>query len=161
MNLTETKTEFNLDKKVLVKNIAPWNVGFPNKAGVGDTLFSPTGKTRVRREEIIAQADAGNRLFNGIDDIGSHATLYIEDDETRQYLGYDSDEEKRVQNVITDEKITKWFELKTQKSFEKNIEENVKTMAEKMYLLDAIKRLHFDSYEKISFCQGYSKFKLT
>lgn len=152
--------EFNMDKKVSVRNLAPWDVGFPNKTSHGDTLFSPSGTTRVRREEIIAQAESGNKLFNGIDDIGSHSTLFIDDDETRAYLGYDSEEEKRKQVVINDEDITSWFGLKTQKTFEKKVEDNVKTMAEKSYLLDAIKRLKFDSYEKISFCQEYCKFRL-
>lgn len=156
----EENKEFNMDKKVLVKNLAPWDVGFPNKAGYGDTLLAPSGTTRIKREEIVAQAESGNRLFNGIDDIGSHATLYIMDDETREYLGYDSASEQRKQGVIDDDKITTWFGLKTQKTFEKKIEENVKTMAEKSYLLDAIKRLKFDSFEKISFCQEYCKFRL-
>lgn len=157
--MSENK-EFNMDKKVLVKNIAPWDVGFPNKSTYGDTLFSPSGTTRVTREEIVIQAGAGNKLFNGIDSVGSHATLYIQDAETREYLGYDSAEEQRTQEVINDDKIIAWFNLKTQKTFEKKIEENVKTMAEKSYLLDAIKRLKFDSFEKISFCQEYCKFRL-
>lgn len=156
----EEGKEFNVDKKVLVKNIAPWNVGFPNKVSAGDTCFPPSSKVRVRREEIIAQADSGNRLFNGIDTIGSHATLFIEDAETREYLGYDSASEKRQQDVINDEKIQAWFALKTQSVFENKIKANVKTMAEKTYLLEAIKRLKFDSYEKISFCQEYCKFRL-
>ena len=110
--MSENK-EFNMDKKVLVKNIAPWDVGFPNKSTYGDTLFSPSGTTRVTREEIVIQAGAGNKLFNGIDTIGSHATLYILDAETREYLGYDSAEEQRTQEVINDDKIVAWFGLKT------------------------------------------------
>ena len=77
-------TEFNMDKRVIVKNLAPWNVGFPNKASTGDTVFSPSGSTRMRREEIVAQAESGNKLFNGINEIGSHATLFIDDAETRE-----------------------------------------------------------------------------
>lgn len=152
--------EFNMEKKVVVRNIAPWNVAFPHQTSSGDTTFAPSGRSRVKREEIVAQADAGNRLFCGIDGVGSHATLYIEDEETRQYLEYDSEDGKRKQNVIDDDKITKWFELKTQKAFEKNIQDNVITMAEKRYLINAIKRLGFDSYDKISFCQEYCKFRL-
>ena len=153
-------TEFNMDKRVIVKNLAPWNVGFPNKASTGDTVFSPSGSTRMRREEIVAQAESGNKLFNGINEIGSHATLFIDDAETREYLGYDSKEEGREQEIINDDKITSWFNLKTQRIFEKKIEENVVTMAEKSFLLEAIKRLKFDSFEKISFCQEYCKFRL-
>lgn len=152
--------ELNMDKKVLVKNLAPWDVGFPNKTSYGDTVFSPSGSTRMRREEIVAQAESGNKLFNGIDEIGSHATLFIDDEETREYIGYDSKEEGRTQNIISDDKITSWFGLKTQKTFEAKVKANVITMAEKSYLLSAIKRLNFDSYEKISFCQEHCKFRL-
>lgn len=152
--------ELNMDKKVLVKNLAPWNVGFPNKTSHGDTVFSPSGSTRMRREEIVAQAESGNKLFNGINEIGSHATLFIDDAETREYLGYDSKEEGREQEIINDDKITSWFNLKTQRTFEAKVKANVITMAEKSYLLSAIKRLNFDSYEKISFCQEHCKFRL-
>ena len=152
-------TELNMDEKVTVISIAPWHVGFPNLTKMGDTLFAPLGKTRMRREEIDAQVSAGNKLFIGIDKAGSHATLFIDDEPTRKYLEFDTPDGKQV--VITDEKIKGWFDLKTQKAFEKNIKENVITMAEKTYLLEAIKRLKFDSYEKISFCQEYCKFRLS
>lgn len=152
--------ELNMDLKVTVINIAPWNVAFPNKARNGDTCFAPNAKVRVRRDELDAQVSAGNKLLAGIDGNGSHATLYIDDEETRKYLEFDSEDGKVKQNVINDEKISKWFELKSKASFEKNIRENVITMAEKSYLMNAIKRLGLDSYEKISFCQEHCKFRL-
>lgn len=151
--------EINMDEKVTVLNLAPWNVGFPNSFGKGDTCFSPSAKLRVRREEIVEQVSSGNRLF-GLDEYGSHATLYIEDADTRKYLEFDSEDGKRTQTVISKEKIEKWFELKTLSAFEKNIKENVKTRAEKSFLLKAIKDLKLDSHEKIEFCKEYCKFSL-
>lgn len=150
---------FNLDKKVTVKNIAPWNVGFPNIEDRGDTTFAPNGTTRVRRDEIIAQIQRGNKLF-GLDEYGSHATLYIDDEETRKYLEFDSDDGKRKQNVLTPEKVKSWFELKTLSVFKKKIEENVVTRAEKQYLLKLIDELKLNEYDKISFCKEYCKFSL-
>ena len=150
----------DMDVKVTVINLAPWNVAFPNRVRSGDTCFAPSAKVRVRRDELEAQVSAGNKLLTGIDGVGSHATLFIDDDETRRYLEFDSDDGKTKQNVITDEKVAKWFELKTMSAFEKNIRENVLTMAEKNFVLAAIKRLKLDSYEKISFCQEYCKFRL-
>lgn len=95
-----------------------------------------------------------------MDEYGSHATIIIEDEETRKYLEFDSEDGKRTQNVITKEKIIKWFDLKTESAFEKNIRENVKTRAEKQYLLKCIKDLKLNDYEKIKFCQEYCKFSL-
>lgn len=152
--------ELNMDEKVTVINLAPWNVGFPNAIGRGDTTFAPRAKTRVKREEVIDQVSAGNKLLAGLDDFGSHATLYIDDEPTRKYLEFDSEDGKRKQNVINDEKVKKWFELKTLSAFEKNVKENVITRAEKAFLLDSIKRLKLDSYEKIKFCEEYCKFRL-
>lgn len=150
----------NMDEKVTVINIAPWNVGFPNLTGHGDTSISPNAKTRMRREEIIEQVNAGNKLIGGLDEYGSHATIIIDDEDTRKYLEFDSEDGKRKQNVISEEKIQKWFELKTQRVFEKNIRENVITRAEKMYLLDKIKKMRLDSYEKIEFCKNWCRFNL-
>lgn len=152
--------ELNMDEKVTVFNIAPWNVGFPNTIGRGDTCFAPNARLRVKREEIIDQVSSGNKLLTGLDEYGSHATLYIEDEPTRKYLEFDSEDGKRKQNVISKDRVAKWFELKTFATFKKNIEDNVKTRAEKQYLLKCIKDLKLDSYEKIEFCKEYCKFSL-
>lgn len=152
-------TELNMDEKVTVINLAPWNVGFPNTVGRGDTCFAPSAKVRVKRDEISDQVSAGNKLF-GLDSEGSHATLYIDDADTRKYLGFDSEDGKQTQKVISKDKVKAWFDLKTQSAFEKNIRENVVTRAEKQFLLKAIKDLKLDSYEKIEFCKEYCKFSL-
>jgi len=152
--------EINMDEKVPVKNIAPWIVGFPNLVGRGDTSFPPSATIRVKREELVDQVSSGNRLLTGFDTEGSHATLYIEDEDTRKFLDFDSEDGKRTQNVISKEKVAEWFTLKTQSAFEKKIKENVKTRAEKQFLLKAIKDLKLDSYEKIEFCKTHCRFTL-
>lgn len=152
--------ELNMDEKVTVFNMAPWDVSFPNSIGRGDTCFPPNARVRMKREEIVDQVSAGNRLLAGFDSYGSHATLYVEDEDTRKYLEFDSEDGKRTQDVLTVDKIARWFELKTMSSFQKNIREHVKTRAEKQYLLKCIKDLKLDSYEKIEFCKEYCKFSL-
>lgn len=153
-------SELNMDEKITVYNIAPWDVGFPNLTTHGDSTIAPSSKGRIRREEVIEQVNNRNKLIGGLDEYGSHATIIIEDTATRKYLEFDSEDGKRQQNVLTKEKVSKWFELKTQASFEKNIVENVITRAEKQYLLRMIKELKLDSYEKIEFCKQYCKFSL-
>ena len=153
-------SELNMDEKITVFNIAPWDVGFPNLTSHGDTTIAPNSKTRMRREEVIEQVNARNKLIGGLDEYGSHATIIIEDVDTRKYLEFDSEDSKRQQNILLKEKVSKWFELKTQAAFEKNIAENVITRAEKQYLLRMIKELKLDSYEKIQFCNQHCKFTL-
>lgn len=156
----DTTEKFNMETKVTVRNIAPWSIGFPNMVGRGDTVIAPSGETRMKRDEIIDQVSSGNRLLTGIDTYGSHATIFIDDEPTRKYLEFDSEDGKRTQNIISAEKVQKWFELKTFSSFKKNIEENVITRAEKQFILKCIKDLKLDSYEKIEFCKEHCKFKL-
>lgn len=158
--MTDNTTELNMDAKVTVINLAPWPVGFPNHISRGDTCVAASGRTRVKREELVDQVSAGNKLLVGFDSYGSHATLYIDDEATRKYLEFDSEDGKRKQQVISDDKVKQWFELKTQSAFERNIKENVKTRAEKSFLLNAINRLKLDSYEKIHFCEDYCRFRL-
>lgn len=152
--------EINMEEKVTVRNIAPWSVGFPNLVGRGDTVIAPNGTTRIKRDELSDQISAGNKLLTGFDAYGSHATIYIEDADTRKLFEFDSEDGKRTQNVISKEKVAKWFELKTMSAFEKNIKENVITRAEKAYLLMTIDKLKLDSYEKIEFCKKHCRFSI-
>lgn len=156
--MKEVKEEIRLDDKVVVKSIAPWSTGARRILSVGDIQIQPKGSVTLTREEIIAQAQSGNRLFTGIDGKGSHATLYIEDAWTRRELEFDTDSAK--QKVLTEDVVKKMFELKTFSSFKKNIEENVVTRAEMVFLLDVIKNNKFNDYEKIKFCEEYTGNKL-
>ena len=156
--IKEVKEEIRLDEKVVVKSIAPWATGARRILSVGDIQIQPRGSVTLTREEIIAQAQSGNRLFTGIDGKGSHATLYIEDAWTRRELEFDTDSAK--QKVLTEDVVKKMFELKTFSSFKKNIEENVVTRAEMVFLLDVIKNSKFNDYEKIKFCEEYTGNKL-
>lgn len=145
--------EIRLDKKVTVRSIAPWITGATRKTSVGDITIPALGTVLLSREEIIAQGQNGNTLITGIDGVGSHATWYIEDDYTRSELSFDADNKK--QEFLTRDTIKKIFELKTQKSFEENIQKNVVTRAEKFYLLHTIKTLKLNDYTKNAFCEDY------
>ena len=79
----------NLDTRVTVKNLAGWDVTFKRKHdGDGDILITKEGKQRLSRNEIQAQVNGGNKLFVGVGN-GKHATIYIEDDVTRQWVGFE------------------------------------------------------------------------
>ena len=147
--------ELNFNQKVEVKNIAPWDVAFRAKVKPSDVLVKANSSTFLTAEEIIAQVQNDNRLFKGVDEIGSHATLIIDNADVREYLGFD--EEDRKQNVLTYEKIKEWFKIKRLDSFMATIEANVKTRAEKKFLIKAIDDLDLDSYKKIDFCHKYCR----
>ena len=142
---SETFKELNLEEKVTVKNIAGWTVGFKRIESQG---------------EIIAQTQSGNRLFNGTDDRGSHATLYIDDEPTRLEVEFDSIEEKRTQSVLTPELVKKLFDYKTVKSFEDKLKAYVVTRAEKYAIIQIIKKLKLNDFEKIRIVENYTGYKI-
>lgn len=158
-NATKEK-EFDIEKKVVVKNIASWGAAFNKIEGHGSVDIASEGKTKLPRSEILAQIQEGNRLFTGIDGMGSHATLFIDDTETRIEAGFDDEDTGRKQLVLSDELVTKLFEIADQKSFESEFKNAIKTRAEKYGVMQIIKRLGFDGYAKINFAQTYTGFKL-
>ena len=102
--------EVKLDEKVVVRSIAPWVTGSRRILSVGDIQIQPNGTVTVSREELIAQAQSGNKLLTGIDGKGSHATLYIDDEWTRKELEFETDKVK--QKVLNLDVIKHMFELK-------------------------------------------------
>lgn len=151
------KDEIRLDKKVTVRSIATWATGSQRKTTMGDISIPPNGTVLLTREEIIAQAQNGNKLLTGLDGLGSHATWYIDDDYTRSELSFDQDSKK--QNILTNNEIKRIFDLKTQKSFEENIKKSVITRAEMSFLMSEVKNLGINDYNKIAFCIEYTGMK--
>lgn len=154
---TVSKTEQEdqrLDKKVRVKSIAPWLTGARRQTTAGDISIPARGSVLLTREEVIAQGQNGNKLLTGVDGQGAHATWYVDDAFTRQELGFDDGARKQI--VLAEDTVKKIFELKTQKAFEDNITKNVKTRAEKAFLMNAIQTLGLNDFTKIAFCIKYT-----
>lgn len=145
-----------LDKKINVRSIAPWITGAPRVTTNGDISVPPKGTVLLSREEVIAQAQNGNRLINGTDSVGSHATWYIDDVFTRSELSFDIPDENKSQIFLTKNIVKEIFAIKSQKDFESEIENRVVTRAEKAYLIECIKEFNFNDYRKIDFCVRYT-----
>lgn len=158
--VTAVKYEpLNLDEKVTVRSISESETTFARKAdGVGDILIMPNGSVRLSRNEIIAQVQSGNALFNGTDGEGSHAVLIIEDEATRREVGFETDDKK--QNVFSDEMILNIFSEKNFETFKKLFTEHIVTNAEKHSSIEAIKRLGINDYAKIRFAETYTEIKM-
>lgn len=159
---TETKTpiveeELNLDVKVTVKNLAGWDVTFARKhEGNGAVIITKEGKQRLSRNEIQAQVNDGNRLFIGTGN-GAHATIYIEDESTRKWLGFEDENTK--QEVFTDELAKRLFNMEFSQ-YKESLSTLIVTRAEKYALIEAIKRLDFNDYRKITYASNYTGYKI-
>ena len=156
----EQPEELNMDQKVTVRNLAGWTVGFRRIETQGDVTIPKEGTVRLSRSEIIAQIQSGNRLFIGIDDRGSHATLYIEDEPTRLEVEFDSKKEKRTQLILNSDLVKKLFDYKTMKTFEDKLHEYVVTRAEKFAITQIIKKLKLNDHEKIRMIENYTGYKV-
>lgn len=152
----DIREDLNLDKKVVVRNIAPWNVGFARKSdGIGDISIPPNGTVSLRRNEIIIQSQSGNKLFNGIDGRGGHATLYIEDAATRKELEFDTDDAK--QDSFVNLNIKELFK-KSQSAFESEFANAIRTRAEKCAVIEAMHKANVSDYHKIRFAEQHTGF---
>lgn len=157
-HLAVMNENLNLDAKVTVKNLAGWDITFRRlQDGEGDVLIVADGQTRLSRNEIIAQINDNNILFVGIDGVGSHATIYIDDAATRKWVGFETHE--HAQNIFTEKLAKKLFDMK-QSEYENAVKENVRTRAEKYALIKAIKKIGLNDYAKIMFAQKYTGFSI-
>lgn len=152
------QVDTSLDKKVMVRSLAPWMTGAPRKTSSGDISIAPNGSILLSREEIISQVQHGNRLFIGVDGIGGHATWYVEDAFTRNELSFDTEDNKQV--FLSRDMVKKMFSVRNMTSFESEIRKNVVTRAEKAFLIESIKVLKLNDYDKISFCLTYTGLKM-
>lgn len=159
---TEVETtlteDFNLDAKVTVRNLAGWDVTFTRlHDGAGDVIIVANGQTRLSRNEINAQIDNNNKLFTGSDGQGSHATIIIDDADTRKWVGFE--DEDRPQKVFTEQVVIDLFKM-SQDKYETALCEIIQTRAEKYALMEAIKKLKLNDYGKIVFASQYTGYRL-
>ena len=150
--------DINLDAKVTVRNLSSSILGFPRRHdGAGDVTIAANGQQRLTRNEIQAQINNGNNLFTGTDGQGSHAVIYIEDADTRRWLGFD--DEDRSQFIFTDDTAEELFAMPYDK-FVVKLKDYVVSPLQKRALVDAIKKLDINDYKKIIYATNYAGFKL-
>ena len=154
----DVEEDFNLEKKVTVRSIAEWTTGFQRIETNGDVTIPPHGTVRLSRGEIISQVQNGNLLFTGIDNQGSHATLYIEDKPTR--IEADFETETSSQNVINKERVDDLFAIKSIKDFESTLHSMVVTRAEKYAIMGFIRKGNFNDYNKVRAVEDYTKLQV-
>lgn len=152
--------ELNLEKKITLKNIAGWTVGFKRIESDGDVTIPADGTARITRSEVISQVHNGNRLLIGVDDRGSHATIFIDDAPTRIEVDFESEDGKVQQQILTSDAVKKLFEYKTMKTFEEKLKEMVVTRAEKYAIIQIIKKEKLNDFEKIRVVEKHTGFQI-
>jgi hypothetical protein len=145
----------NPNDKSEIKNLCDYPVSWERKTITGDEYLKANATTYITNAEIETQINNDNPFLKGTDDIGSHASVYINNPELRESLGFDSKEEKRVQLIVDDKKCEEILALKTPSAFKKNLESNIVTNQEKMKIMNVARKIKLNSYDKIQELEKY------
>ena len=148
----------NMNENISIKNLTNFPVGFRRINGNGEVNLPPNTSVLIDRAEVISQIQSQNILFCGENNDSSHPYIFVEDKETRVFVGFET--EDKPQEIISEDKIKKIFDIKTQKSFEKAITETIVTLAEKKTLIETIKKLGINDHSKIKFIEKYTEMKI-
>lgn len=144
VEVTETKP-LSMEEKITLKNLANWMVGFNKIESNGEVNINAGGSVRVSRAEVISQYENGNKLLRGDGD-GTHATIYIDDKATRDYLDITSE-------LIDKNKVKKIFAINGLDDFRNEIYKTFTTQAEKVLLIKIIRECGFNDFNKIRECE--------
>ena len=150
----EIEQPLNLEQQVTVKNIAGWTTVFARMLTVGDVTIPKGGSIRLSRNEIISQIHNNNKLFCGIDNFGSHATLIIKDQPTLDEVGFSNADQ------FNDSVVKELFAIAKQDEFEKELMKRIVTRAEKYALMISIVKQKINDFSKIRFCENYTGYKI-
>lgn len=147
--------------KVKLKNLTSWILTFKRINAVGDVVMPPNSIITLSEDEVMAQIYNGNKLFVGDDGKGSHARIFIDDENLRINAEFESKNTGKTQEVLTDKVLKEIFAEKTLTKFKESIKNKVKTQAEKSKAVDYAKKSQLNDHDKIEFLEKYTGFKLS
>lgn len=148
-NVSDVQEEIkplNMEEKITLKNLANWMVGFNKLETNGEVNIKAGGSIRLSRAEVISQFENGNKLLRGNGN-GDHATIFIDDKLTRDYLDITSE-------LIDKNKVEKIFAIKGLDDFKKEVTRTFTTQAEKVLLIKLIRECGFNDFNKIRECEA-------
>ena len=136
-----------LTDKVLINNLCDWPVYFKRLNGIGDIKVPAKVKNFAKLDvaEVQLQIQSGNVLFIGNDasKLGDHARLFIVDDEQRkELLGYTDSDNDTV--ALTVDAVAKLLKIRSKDEFNTQLENLVKTTAEKKMIVQVAKEAGAD-----------------
>lgn len=150
----------NMNEKSKVVNLCNYPVSWKRITQLGDEYIKGNATAYILNNELETQKDSGNKFIAGTDGLGSHAEIYIENPELREYFEFDCPSEKRTQYVLDDERCKSILEAKSSlKTFEKNLKENILTNQEKLKIIDVAKKIKLNDYDRIKALEEYCDIK--
>jgi len=149
-----------MNKKVKLKNLTSWILTFKRINNIGDIVLPPNGVITLSSDEVMAQIYSGNKLFVGDDGKGSHARIYIDDENIRTEAEFESKEQGQKQEILTDQSLKEILSIKLLSDFKESVKAKIKTQAEKSKIVEAATKSKINDHDKIKFLEKYTGFKL-
>jgi len=147
--------DLDLAKRIAIKNTSNIDTYFKYSFKDAYAKVAKKGRLKISIEEVLAQCDDGNPSFVGRNRDGRHATFYIEDQEVRIYLGFESEDGKTKQEIIDEQAILNLFDIPNLGNFITQLKSKVITMGEKQTLRDVINSGSVNTYDKIEVAKKY------
>ena len=150
--------QFNLDARSKIKNLCPYAVSFTLPNSRAEVILEGGKTTTLLNSELSAMCENNEIMFCGTGN-GDHARIFIDNADTREYVGFDIPEEKKKQFILTDDECKKIVELKTFSSFQKNVQDKIKFNHEGHILMEYCRKTKLNEYNKIQFLEEYTGIK--
>ena len=140
--------------KHLNPNICVLTLGKRGEKG-NEKIFKGYQSITVKVQDLLNIAET-TKLFKGEDGKGKNASLYIEDAEIRQYLGFEtvkSDGTVVPQDILTDKILLNKLQDSTKREFENMVNSFKQDIAKIKLLEDVIKKTGFNDAQKIKYIE--------
>lgn len=148
----------DFDKRSFIKNLCPWAVSFKLQNSNGEVYLEANQKIAINNGEIVTLVENGNVLFVGTGN-GNHARIYIENEELRKYVGFESEDGKVKQFVLNDEECQRILSYKTFSVFKEHVENEIVANHEKHKIIQYARKIKLNDYDRISFLEEYTGLK--
>ncbi len=148
----------DMDKRSTVKNLCNWRVSFTLPITNANILLDANKKTSINNGELVTLIENGNVMFVGTGN-GNHARIYVENDDLRKYVGFDSEDGKARQFILNEEECERILDYKTFSVFKKHVEDEIVCEHEKHIIMSYARKIKLNDYEKIAFLEEYTKMK--
>ena len=154
MNENTEKT-FDMSKRVTIRNTTSIPTYFRYVDRDADAKVAGKSKLSLPVSEVLAQADNGNPDFVGYNRDGKHATFYIEDKETRIYLGFETEDGKTKQEIVDEQAVVNMFDAVNLQTFANLLVDKIVTGGEKQTLRDVLAAGKVNAHDKIEMANAF------
>lgn len=142
------KKEINMNDKSKLKNVRSCDVGWYKTTSSGETTIASGKTAMVRNEEIVDQVENDNVFLCGTGN-GDHASVIIENEELRKYLGFEN------QTILTDKACKEILAETNTEKFKELLDKYVVLKHERSTLLNYALVNKFDSISRLEMIRNH------